>query len=93
MDSSKFWWCLAIRGGKVILGMVLWCSGILLIALNSIMGNWGTYMASNILMSLVIIGQFMIWLFWMDYLKVCVDGHPKIFCNNLAPSSTLISCL
>ena len=33
MASSTFWWCLSIRGGKDILGMVLWCSGILLNAL------------------------------------------------------------
>ena len=41
MASSTFWWCLAIRGGKGILGMVLWCYGILIIALPRMMCIWG----------------------------------------------------
>ena len=57
MDRSIFWWCLSIRGGKGVLGMVLWCSGILLIAFydgylgaidgfcstDFIGGNWKVY--------------------------------------------------
>ena len=90
MASSIFWWCLAIIGGKGILGLVLWCSGILLIALNCIMGIWWPYMASALLISSEVIGQFLIWLFWMDYFKVCVDGHPTSCFNIIALSATLI---
>ena len=35
-------------------------------------------MASALLMSSVVIGKFLIWLFWMASFKVCVDGHPNI---------------
>ena len=38
MASSTFWWCLAIRGGKGVIVMVLWCSRLLLIALPCMMG-------------------------------------------------------
>ena len=93
MASSTFWWCLAIRGGKGILGMVLWCSGLLMIALPCMMGIWGPYMASALLMSSVVIGKFLIWLFWMASFKVCVDGHPMSCYNILASSAPLISCL
>ena len=41
MASSTFWWWFATRGGKVILGMVLWYYGLLIIALPYIMGIWG----------------------------------------------------
>ena len=39
--SSTLWCCLAMRGGKNILGMVLWRSGILLVALTCMMVIWG----------------------------------------------------
>ena len=88
--SSTCWWCLAIRGGKGILGMVLWCYRILLIALPCMVGIWWPYMASALLMSSVVIVQFLIWFFWMDYLKVCVEGYPTSCCNILALSNPLI---
>ena len=50
-------------------------------------------MASALLMSLVVIGQFLIWFFLMASLKVCVDGHPTSCCNILALSAPLISRL
>ena len=50
MASSTLWLWLAPRGGKGILGMVLWYSGLLLMALYCIMGMWGPYMASALLM-------------------------------------------
>ena len=90
MVSSAFWWCLAIRGGKGILGMVLCCSGLLMSASPCMMDMWGPYMASTLLMSLVVIGQFIIWLFWMASFKVCVDGHPTSCCNILDFSDPLI---
>ena len=60
MASSTFLWCLAMKGGKGIPEMVLWCSGILLIALPYMMGIWGPYMASDIMILSVAIGQFVI---------------------------------
>ena len=71
--------------------VVLWCSGIFMIALPCMMGIWGPYIASSLLMSSVVIGHLLIWFFWMAYLKVCVDVHPTICCNILALSAPLIS--
>ena len=93
MAGSTFWWYFYIREGKGILGMVLWCSGLLLIALTCMMGIWGPYMASSLLMSLVVIRQFLIWFFWMDYFRVCVDGIPKSCCNIIASSDHFISLM
>ena len=76
MAISKFWWYLATGGGKGVLGTVLWCSGILLIALPCNIDIWGAFMASALLISLVVIGTFLIWFFWMASFKVCVEGHP-----------------
>ena len=78
MASSTFWWFLAIRGGKGILRMVLWWSGLLLIDLPVMMGIWGPYMDYALLMSLVVIGQFLIWFFCMAFLKVCVDAILRV---------------
>ena len=50
-------------------------------------------MASGLLMSLMVIGQFIIWLFWMDSINFFEDGHPTSFCNIIALSATLISCM
>ena len=50
-------------------------------------------MDSALLMSLVVIGQFMIWFFWMASFKVFVDGHPTSCFNILALSAPLIYCL
>ena len=66
------------KRGQGILGMVLWCAGTLVLALTCMLGIKGPYMASTVLMELVVIGQFLIWFFWMDYFKVCVDGNPTI---------------
>ena len=73
--------------------MVLWCYGILLISLTCMMGIWGPYMASALLTSSMVIGKFLIWFFWMDYFKVCVDFHPTSCYNILASSAPLIYCL
>ena len=58
--SSTLWCCLAMRGGKNILGMVLWRSGILLVALTCMMVIWWPYMSSSLLVSSVVIGQLLI---------------------------------
>ena len=87
------WWCLDMIGGKGILGVVMWCSGILLIALPCMVGIWGTYMASALLVSSVVIGNLLIRFFWEDYFKVFVDSHPTSFCSILGYSSPLIYCL
>ena len=50
-------------------------------------------MASALMISSVLIGQFLIWFIWMDYFKVFVDGHPTSFCNILASYAPLISHL
>ena len=93
MARSTFWWCLTIRGGKVILGMVLWCSVILLIDLPCMVGIWGPLMASVMMMPSVVIRHFMIWFFWMDSCKICVDAHPTSCCNIIALSAPLIPCM
>ena len=93
MASSTCWWCLAIRGGAGILGVVFWFSGILLIALPCMIGIWGPHMDSALLMSLVVIEKFLICFFWMTNFKICVDGHPTSCCNILDSSSPLVSSL
>ena len=50
-------------------------------------------MASTMLISLVVIGQFLIWFFWVASLKVYVDGHPTSCYNILDLSAPLISLL
>ena len=50
-------------------------------------------MASDMLMSSVVIGKFLIYFFWMDSFKVFVDGHPTSFCNIIDSSYPLISRL
>ena len=50
-------------------------------------------MASAMLISLVVIGQFLVWFFLVASLKVCVDGHPTSCYNILALSSPFISHL
>ena len=90
MASSIFWWCLATRGGKVILGMVLWCSGLFLVALPCMMGIWGEYVASALLMFSVVIGKFLVRLFWTAYFRVFVDGHTTSCCSITTSSAPLI---
>ena len=63
MASSMFWRCLAMRGGKGIIGVVFCCSGILLIALPFMVVIWGPYMASSLLMFSVLIGKLPILFF------------------------------
>ena len=82
-----------MRGGKGILGVVMWCSSILLIALPCMVSIWETQMASDLMVSSVVIGNILIWFFWEDYFKVFVDGHPTSFCSILYSSDPLISCL
>ena len=60
MDTSTVWRCLAMIGSKDIRWMVLWRSGILLITLPCIMGIWGPYMDSDLLIFSLVIGQFLI---------------------------------
>ena len=47
-------------GYKGILGVVFWCSGILMVALPCMMGIWVPYMASALLVSFVVIGKIMV---------------------------------
>ena len=89
MASSIFWWYLAIREGNGIHGIVWWCSGILLKTLPCMIGILGPYMASDLLMPLVVIGQFLIWFFWMASFQVGVYGHHTYCCNILASSTPL----
>ena len=63
MAISTFWSCLATRGGKGILVMLLFWYGILLIFLPCMMGIWGPYMDSDLLISSVVIGQLLILFF------------------------------
>ena len=51
---------------------------------------WGPYMASALLMSLVVIWQFLIWFFCMASFNVCVDGLPTSCGNILALCAPLI---
>ena len=60
MARSTLWWCLAMVGGNGILGMILWCSGILLIDFPCMMGIWGPYMASGMLILSMVIGHLLI---------------------------------
>ena len=93
MAFSTFWWCLNMIGGKVILGMVLWCSGLLIISLTCMMGIWGPYMAYVMLILSVVIGKFPIRLFWTASFKVCVEGNPTSCCSIIALPATLIYCM
>ena len=79
-----------MRGGKGILGMYLWRSGLLLIALPCMMVIWGPYKASAMLMMSVVIQQFQMW--FLSF-KVCVDGYPTSFCSIVALSYPLIYCV
>ena len=83
MASSTCLWCLSMIVGKGILGMVLWCSGILMIALPCMVVIWGPYMASAMLISSVVIVKLLIWFFLMAYFKVYVDSHRTSFCSIL----------
>ena len=76
-------------GGKGIIGIVFWCSGLLMMALPRMMGICGPYMDSVLLMSYMVIGQFLV-LFSTASFSVCVDDHPTICWNIIAASATLI---
>ena len=91
--SSILWWCLAMRGGQGILGMVLWCPGLIRTALSCMMDIWGPYMSSALMMLSVAIGQFLIWFFWLDSCRVCVDGHSTSFWSIITLSNPFIYCL
>ena len=75
MASSILWWFLSMIGVNGILGMVLWFSGILLVALPCMMSIWGPYMDSDLLILYVVIVQFLILLVWVAYFRVCVYIH------------------
>ena len=60
LATSILWWCLSMRGDKGILGVVLWCSVLLLVSFPCMMVIRGAYMDSDLLMSYVVIGQFLI---------------------------------
>ena len=93
MSRSTLWWCLATRGRKGILVMVLWYSGLFMIAFPFMVGIWGPYMASALLVSFLVIGQFLIWFFWTEYFKVCVYGHTINWWIIIASSDPLFSRL
>ena len=75
--------------GKGILGMFLWRSIPLLMDLPCMMGIYVPYISSALLMSYMVIGQFLV-LFSTASFSVCVDNHPTICWNNIASSATLI---
>ena len=58
-------------GGKGIIGVVFWCSDLLLMALPCMMDICGPYITSDLFMSSMMIGQFMI-LFFQRLLLVSV---------------------
>ena len=60
IDIFTLWLFFAMIGGKYILRIVLWCSGLLLMNLTCVMGICGPYIASALLMSSMIIGQSLI---------------------------------
>ena len=57
------WPSLGVGGNKVILGIVLYCSGRLMIALSIMIGICGTYMTSDQLILSMAIGKFIICFF------------------------------
>ena len=66
-----FWWCFSIGGGKGILRIVLWCSGLLLMDLSCMLGICGPYISSALFMLYIVIGKFLIW-FFQRFLLVSV---------------------
>ena len=64
IDIFTLWWCLSMGGGKGIIGVVLWCYGLFMTTLPYMMGICGLYMASALLMLSMVIGKFMICLFY-----------------------------
>ena len=52
-----------VRGDKGILRIVLWCSGLLLMAFPCMMNICVPYITYDILMLSIVIGQFMIYFF------------------------------
>ena len=58
--AGSILWCFLPERVEGILGVVLWCSGLLMIDLPCIMGIWGAYVASAMLVFSVLIGQFLI---------------------------------
>ena len=75
--------------GKGILGIVFWCYGLPLMDLTCMMGIYVPYISSALLMSYMVIGQFLV-LFSTASFSVCVDDHPTICWNIIASSATLI---
>ena len=81
-----------MRGGKGIVGIISWCSGILLIALPCVMVIWGSWMDYALLMLSMVIEKFLILFFLIDSFGVFVDVHPKSLCSIFASSDPCISC-
>ena len=50
-------------GGKGILGIVLWCYGLLIMDLPCMMGICGKYIAYDMFMLSMVIQKFLIWFF------------------------------
>ena len=57
---STLWWCFTMGGGKGIIEIFLWCSGLLLMDLPCIISICGLYIAPDLLMSSIVIMQFLI---------------------------------
>ena len=57
---STLWWCFIMGGDKVIIGIILWFSGFLLIVLPWMVGICGPYIARDIFILSIVIGQFLI---------------------------------
>ena len=51
-------------------------SGLVLVDLTCTTGVCGPYISSSMMIFSIVIGQFLIWFFSMDYFSICVDGHP-----------------
>ena len=87
---STLWWCLAMGGGKGILWIVLWWSGLLRMALSCIMCICGPYIDSSRLMSSIGIVQFLIWFISSASLSTCVDVHITSCSSIIAASAPYI---
>ena len=57
---STLWWFFSMGGGKGILGFLLWCSGLIPTAFTFIMGICGPYIVSDLFISSMVIGKFLV---------------------------------
>ena len=76
--------------GKGILGVAFFWSGIPMVNFSCMMGTCGTYFASVLLISFMMIWSFLI-RFFNEFFYVYVDGNPTSCWGNHYASTALIS--